>query len=239
VTNYLVDVDVDGVHLVGEPANKRKFAVVKNLSAQKPEEQTVTNEELIAAAKAAKDLDLDALIAAVGKDAVTKALGDQKPTDQKPAELDKSKLPVEVRAYVEGLEAKTAALETNVNRIVKEREDEQKAALRKRAEALKAAGYELDVEKVTEERVAALEHADAAISKRLESAGIFQQKGSPKEGETPDLATAVHKEVRNQLGREPIDAVEESRELHKVLSGRPGLATDLLRDERRRRNGGE
>ncbi len=253
----LEDVDIDGVHLVGSPANRRPFAVIKSLSAGPPASHKgaspVKTEELkkaleageitigqfvellgkdeVAKALEAGDLKIDQFVELLGKDVIAKALGVELPVAE--PKIEKDKLSPEVKAYVEGLETKVDKANDAIDAIVTAREADEKAALEKRVEVLKTAGYEIDAEKATEAEVSAFEKAAAVMEARLQKMGILTMKGDPKDDDSDGSAVdLIRKEIARILGREPIDKAEEAKARRQVYRTNPGLLKAVTREER-------
>lgn len=232
----LTDVDIDGVHLVGDPANRRPFAVIKSLSAGNPDPtggaDTMKFLEELKKALESGDLKVDGdLVELLGKDAIAKAIGVEIPVPE--PKIEKDALSPEVKAYVDALEAKLEKATDAIDAIVTQREAQEKAALAKRVEVLKNAGLELDVEKVTEAEVAAFEKATAFFDARLQKMGVLRMKGEPKTDDADDSARAlVRKEVTRRLGREPIDKAEEAKVRREVYREHPGLLKAITAEER-------
>jgi len=259
--NRLIDVDVDGVHLVGAPANRRPFAIIKGLARPgdpdleesgpvkitdllkavglKPEgalekvETEMTSEQMKALLEALGKDNGEKLIEAIGKEKVAKILGVESPkADPK---IDKSGLTDEVKAYVEKLEAGQKELKTTLDAIVNDRDEVEKAELEKRVEALKDAGFEAP-EKATSVQVDALELALGKYHELQKTLGIFELKGTDRDG-VSSAADAVRKQVREQLGREPKDAVEEAQVRREIYRSNPGLLRAITKEERQARAG--
>lgn len=80
IKHYIEDLDVDGVDLVGDPANRRPFAVIKNLSGRRrpvpPTEGAMKRADLIAKLQKNEAVELTAseLVDLVGRDVVAKAI---------------------------------------------------------------------------------------------------------------------------------------------------------------------
>ena len=232
----LFDVDIDGVHLVGEPANRRPFAVIKSLTAGKPDPTGGADKmnflDELKKALEAGDLKVDGdLVELLGKDAIAKALGVEIPEPE--PKIEKAELPDNVKAYVEALEKKLGDATDAIDTIVKAREADEKAALQKRVEVLKSTGLELDGETVTEAEVAALEKASAFFDARLEKMGVLRIKGEPKSDDREDSALSlVRKEVSRRLGREPVNKAEEAKIRREVYREYPGLLKAVTQEER-------
>ena len=248
--NQLVDVDVDGVHLVGEPANRRRFAIVKGLAQPTPDgDLTVKTADFLEKIKARKDkgeeITPEIFVELFGKDVVLKALGtdaealkkaaDELAAAKKKAEaekLDKSKLDDKTRAYVEGLEKKLNEQGTTLDEIVKAREAAVKVSLDKRVEVLKAAGFAPEGDSPTEAVIAALEIASTKFAKHVEEIGVLKLHGSDVVPAAGSAREAVAKSVREQLGREPVSQAEEAETRSKIYRANPGLLKSVLREER-------
>lgn len=259
--NRLIDVDVNGVHLVGTPANRRPFAIIKGLVRSgdhvpketrpvkitdllkavglKPEgalekvETEVTSEQMKALLEALGKDNGEKLIEAIGKEKVAKLLGVELPKED--PKIDKSGLTDEVKAYVEKLESGQKELKTTLDAIVKDRDEVEKAELEKRVEGLKAAGFEVP-DKATSIQVDALELALEKYVALQKTLGIFDIKGSDREGANT-AADAVRKQVREQLGREPKDATEEAQIRRAIYRANPGLLRAITKEERQARAG--
>lgn len=238
--HLLEDVDVDGVHMVGSPANRRPFAIVKSATPKpEPGDATVKKSELIDKVQQHKgdEVPVDQVVALVGKEALAKALGVELPTEEpKPGLPDevKKQLPTEVQSYINKLEATQQEHGEQLQALVKAREDETKAALKKRAEALQERGIEIDVEKATEAEIAGAERVAKQYDETLKKLGVFTQKGSSKSGvaEERSAIEIVKQEVVRQLGREPENEAEAARVRKRIYEANPGLL-DLVREEER------
>ena len=242
--NRLVDVDVDQVHLVGAPANRRPFAVIKGLTGKRPDPSGGNTVKTIAFLKAlgvtlaegsVKDddeLELSKIIEAFGgKDDFEKAFGVKVPKKE-PKPIDKSGLTPEVKAYVEKLEKRTSELGDTIDEIVKARETDDAEALTTRIEVLKGKGLEFEEDaKPTELEVAAFEKAAGQIAKLRKDLGILEIKGTTKEG-AATVADEVRKQVVTHLGHEPKDAIEEARARRVIYRANPGLLRAVTREER-------
>ncbi len=257
--NRLVDVDVDQVHLVGAPANRRPFAVIKGLTGKRPDpsggntvkitdllkavglkpegalekvETEVTPDQFKALVKAL-GMNGESLIEAIGKEDVAKLLGVDLPKgDPKPKPIDKSGLTPEVKAYVEKLEKRTSELGDTIDEIVKARETDAATELGKRIEILKGKGLEFEKDaKPTELEVAAFEKAAGQIAQFRKDLGILEIKGSPEEG-TGTVGDEVRKQVVKHLGHDPKDALEEAQARRVIYRANPGLLRAVTREER-------
>ena len=246
---------MDGVHLVGEPANKRRFAIVKGLAREtsdgdgtvkiadlkKKIEAHKGDEiapegfvELFGAEFIAKALELEVVggdAAALKKAAAEKAAAEKKAADAAAAKLDKSKLDDKAKAYVEALEKKLEDQGKTLDEIVKDRENATKADLEKRIAVLKTAGFEPEGDNPPEIAIAAMEKAAEKFGDHLKEIGVLKMHGSE---DAPDGSAreAIAKAVREQLGREPASAVEEAQARSKIYRANPGLLKSVLREER-------
>jgi len=248
--NQLVDVDVDGVHLVGEPANNRRFAIVKGLARKTSDgEHTVKTADLLEKIKTQKDkgaeISPELFIELFGKDAVLEALGvdatelekqkkaaaEKKAAEEKAAKLDKSKLDEKALAYVEGLEKKIGDQGKVIDGIVKQREDEVKVDLEKRVAVLKERGFEPEGDNPTEAMIAAMEKASEKFAAHMKDIGVLEMKGSD-DLPAGSAREAVAKSVRERLGREPASAVEEAQTRSAIYRENPGLLQTVIREER-------
>ena len=159
--------------------------------------------------------------------AFAKALG--LAPDDAGSPIDKSKLDPVAREYVGGLEKRLAAIE-------KANTDAARVALQKRVTALVDAGWVEadDADAITEPEVGAIEKARDRVVERLKKAGVFSSFGTPKkEEDTPgSLRELVQKAVREQLGREPKDKIEEARVKQEIYKANPGLRMAVLNEER-------
>ena len=242
--NQLVDVDVDGVHLVGEPANNRRFAIVKGLARQTSDgDLTVKTADLKKKIDAHKgdDVTPENFVEMFGKDSLLKAIGvdaaelekQKKAAAEKAAaeKLDKSKLDEKTRAYVEGLEKKIGDQGKVIDGIVKEREDNVKTDLEKRVAVLKDRGFEPEGDSPTEAEISAMEKASEKFAAHMKDIGVLEMKGSD---DTPagSAREAVAKSVRERLGREPASAVEEAQTRSAIYRENPGLLQTVIREER-------
>ncbi len=252
--NRLVDVDVENVHLVGDPANKRPFAIVKGLTTR----PTSDGDGIVKLADLQKKIEahkgddvtpkhfvemfgVDELVKAIGTEAAIKAVGaeafekHQADAARKKAEADKKiekdKLDPSTRAYVEGLEKKVTEQGEAIAAIVKDHEDASKVALEKRVAVLKEKGFAPEGDSPTEAEVVALEKAAEKFASHLKEIGVLSIHGTD---ETPagSAREAVAKAVREQLGREPTDAAEEARTRSAIYRATPGLLKTVLREER-------
>ncbi len=251
--NRLRDVDVDGVHLVGAPANRRPFAIVKGLVSNKKTDhsggdQTVKLAEILKAAglsvgddEATKkalegDVSIEKLIEAAGAEAVAKALGVELPKKKKTVEIDKSKLDDDVKAYVAKLESTVKAQGDAIDEIVKGQDADKKGKLDKRIEVLVTKGIvQADDDgkppEMSATQVTAHEEASERFDKLRKELGILDMKGTDEL--RPDSATAaVAAEVRKILGREPKDVVEESKVRREIYRANPGLLRSITKEER-------
>lgn len=285
IKSWIEDLDVDGVHLVGDPANRRPFAVVKNLAggSPRPKEQPVDKTELLAAIEKHKadpevlqalqqaglqkaqhqfasledclaagrtQSECEAMMKALQKQrgdeeatlgekvlaAVRKLFGGEPDTTTAARQAMLKALGPEARAYVEALEGSVGTLTKKVEELVRAREDEGKAAIRKRAEALKGRGVDLDVEKATEPEVRAHEAAQAQIDKALEGLGVTRVYGSAKDGKGERTAREeVEKEVQRRLGDRAVDGAELSRIRRAIYQEHPGLLSAVRKEERAER----
>ena len=251
--NRLVDVDVDGVHLVGEPANKRRFAIVKGLTGPTLQgDPIVKTADLKKKIDALKDAEIapDAFVKLVGVEFLAKALdlevvdgnldlekaaadkaAAKKKADEDAAKLDKSKLDDKTRAYVEGLEKKITDQGGVLDGIVKDREATVTADLAKRVGVLKERGFAPEGDKPAEVEIRALEKAAEKYATHLKDIGVLDIKGSNDEP-AGSAREAVAKAVREQLGREPVDAIEEATTRSKIYRANPGLLKSVLHEER-------
>ena len=144
--------------------------------------------------------------------------------------IDKAKLDPATREYITGLEGRLSTIE-------KANTASAKAALQKRVDALRDAGWleEAEVADVTEPEVAAIEKARDRVVARLKKAGVFSSFGTPKRGdddEPASLRELVQKAVRDQLGRDPKNKIEEARVKKAIYEANPGLMQAVLREER-------
>jgi hypothetical protein len=209
----LTDVQVDYVHMVGQPATGRRFAIVKSVEPPMSDDDRKTN---------LPDDQQDNTPNDGGTDDNVDLLKDLNPA---------------ARAYVERLEKAVGELQGRVDDFQKAKEAEARAALVKRAEALKANGWdeEIDVDTVTEVEIATLEKAMSRFSAILKDAGVFQPAGgaaeshSGKAGES--LSDLVEKEIVATLGREPRDDAERAATKQAIYKAHPGLLRAVLREE--------
>lgn len=185
-----------------------------------------------------------ALEAQTGEDidatAFLKALGIELPaektdnTDPAPTPIDKSKLPPEVAATLTAMEKVLKQQNTAIEALTEANTARARTELRKRAEILQAAGLEIDVEKATDVEITAMEKVWKDVGTRLEKVGIFKALGSPDRTEssgTP-LKDAIQNAVREHLGREPLDKMEEQRTKQAIYKSHPGLRQAVLNEER-------
>ncbi len=261
--NRLVNVDVNNVHLVGAPANRRPFAIIKGLTTSRsdPKKETgtvkivdllkavglkpegalekvdteVTAEQFKALIQAMGKDNGEKLIEALGKEEVAKILGVDLPKPKDP-KIDKSGLPPEVVAYVEKMEKGQEELKETLDAIVKDRTEAEKVALEKRVEVLKEYGFGPDDDEglPTEVEVAAMEKAAEKFLELRKALGIFKVQGTD-EAKPGSAKDEVRKAVRANLGREPKDAGEEARARREIYRANPGLLRAITREERQER----
>lgn len=287
IEHWIEDLDTDGVDLVGDPANRRPFAIVKNLTGRRPPadpsgERPMKRADLIAKLQKneAAEIPANELIELLGRDQLGKAIaageggreallkilgvepepgqggkgeddatfaekvakavrglfgGTPDPKAAGRAALLKDATP-EARAYIESLEGSVGTLTKQVGELAKARADESKEAIRKRAEALKARGVELDVDKATEVQVAAHEAAQAQIDKALEDLGVTRVRGSSDTGTAGESARAeVEKEIERRIAGRTVSATERSRIKRQVYQDHPGLLAAVRKEERAER----
>lgn len=249
----LEDVDVSGVHLVGSPANRRQFALVKNLAGRKPEE---TDSMKLTRAEFRKRLatqitDADKLekLSDEKLEAMAKAIGielTEKQTTEPVHKDDDDPEPVAAGDQAALLKAINASVAKIVEPVVKRIEAIEnssaataKTALQKRAEILKRTGYEIDVDKITEPEVSALETSHAMVVKAAERAGLTKAFGSPESAEPTGGLPAIQKLVADKvvevLGRSPINKLEEARVKREIYRSNPSLLTAITKAEREAR----
>lgn len=257
----LSEIDVDEISFVDRPANRKRFAIVKRSETMTVDLKDVKLEDVVkhfgkdAIAKAIGKQDCPEgkvwdpekgtcvdkpapteMSEPTEKNLVTKilqvvgkALGVDPKDEDEDDDEDLAKLPASVRKRLEKAEQDVADLR-------KAREDETKAAIRKRAETLKNFGYEIDVEKVTEPEVSAMERAHAVWKSNLEKAGVTLAIGESTESEAPATTReAVDEAIKKHLGREPRSRAERGRVLKELVAQTPGLATALVKEEAERR----
>lgn len=260
--NRLVDVDVNNVHLVGAPANRRPFAIIKGLTTSrgdpKPKESgtvkivdllkavglkpegvlekvdtDVTPEQFKALVKALGKDNGEKLIEALGKEEVAKILGVDLPKKKEPT-IDKSGLTPEVKAYVEKMEAQQKELKTTLDEIVKDRSETEKAALEARVEILKEHGFGPDDGDETTPTEVEVTAMEKAAEKFLElrKALGIFKVQGTDEGKPGSARDEVRKAVRSNLGREPKDATEEAKARREIYRANPGLLRAITREER-------
>lgn len=196
-------------------------------------ETEVTSEQMKALLEALGKDNGEKLIEAIGKEKVAKILGIELPKED--PKIDKSGLTDEVKAYVEKLEAGQKELKTTLDEIVKDRDSVEKTALEKRVKALTDSGFDVP-EKATSLQVDALELALEKYLALQKTLGIFEIKGTDHEG-VSSASDAVRKQVRETLGREPKDAVEEAQARRDIYRANPGLLRAITKEERQARAG--
>jgi len=248
--NRLLDVDVSGVHLVGSPANHRPFALFKSKTGHPPEEPEtmkltkaefkkriatqvegeISDEKL---AEFAKAIGIELTDTPAPKPKVTKA----DPTDKDEDEgTDDNALSKGIEAVIAKA---TKPLLDKIEELQKHNDEAAKVALQKRAKVLKSAGYEIDVEKISEAEVSALEIAHQRVVKAAERIGLTKAFGSPEAEEPTSGAAAlqhlVAKKVEEVLGRRPISKLEEARTKQELYRSNPGLLTAIVKAERAER----
>jgi hypothetical protein len=154
------------------------------------------------------------------------------------ANLDKSEFSPAARAIIEGLTAEVRKSREAITALTKSRETDQRIALTKRVEALRKSGWlELEDEeaaKITEAEVAAIEKARERVTEKLKKAGVLESFGDVQgaDDKVPTLKEMVAKAVRDHLGREPLNKMEEVRTRKMIYEANPGLA-QAVRDEER------
>lgn len=242
----LEDVDVSGVHLVGSPANRRQFALVKNLAGRKPEEletMKLTKAEF----KKRISTEVEGEIDDAKLASLAKAIGIEL-TDA-PAPKDKTEKTVtpptgdDDVALVKGIEAviekATKPLLDKIEQLEKTNTEAAKVALQKRAKVLKAAGYEIEIEKISEPEVSALEIAHQRVVKAAEKIGLTKAFGSPESEEptsgAPALQLLVSKKIEEVLGRRPMNKAEGARVRQEIYRSNPGLLSAIVKAEREER----
>jgi len=237
--NRLEDVDVSGVHFVGEPANRRPFAIVKNLAGRKPEGRTMKKADLQKAIAAAGDELTPAQLAEIfgGKDVLVKELGLTPPKpDEAKAATDDPPADATAKALNAAITKAVQPLIDEIKTLKDARATEAKQALTKRAEALVELGYEIEIEKVSEAEIGALEKAHAHVAAAADRLGLTKAFGSPTAAEPTSGAAAVQVMVRKRvvdlLGREPIDKAEQARAKREIYRANPGLLTAVIEAER-------
>lgn len=245
----LEDVDVSGVHLVGSPANRRQFALVKNLAGRKPEEldtMKLTKAEFKKRISTEVEGEIDdakltALAKAIGieltdtpapKDKVDKTAPVAADDDDEGGAPEKS---LSAKALTAAIEKANKPLLDQIAALQKANDDAAKVALAKRVTVLKAAGYELE-ETVTEAEVSALEKGHALVVKAAERVGLTKAFGSPEAAEPtsggPALQLMVDKQVTAILGRTPTSKAEAARVKQEIYRANPGLLTAIVKAER-------
>lgn len=245
--NRLVDVDVSGVHLVGAPANHRPFALFKSTTGAKPEESdsmklTTAEFKKRFATVIEGDFD-DAKLTAFAKnlgieltsDTPAPKLKTEKTVD--PSDKDEA---AEDGALAKGIaaviEKVTKPLIDKIEQLEKANTDAAKVALQKRARVLKSAGYEIELDSITEPEVSALEKAHARVVKAAEKLGLTKAFGSAEAEEptsgAPALQLMVSKQVESMLGRKPMHKGEDARIRQQIYRSNPGLLTAIVKAER-------
>jgi DNA-binding XRE family transcriptional regulator len=242
--NQLVDVDIDGVHLVKAPANRRRWALTKSAPPEAEDTMKLTKaeftkriatevegeipeEKLVALAKA---IGIELTDGPADKASAKKAEDEKDDKDEKGGASDietalaKKSMGKVVDALsavakrLEQLEAKTTAKEA--------------AELAKRIGVLNRAGVKIEKD-ADAPVVEAAELAMEAFFKRLDQVGITKAFGDPRQADpAPTLVGAIHKEVRRILGREPIGKLEEIRVKKQIYDVNPGLLSTVAREQR-------
>jgi hypothetical protein len=216
---------------------------VKNLSGAKETtmdlKQQISKTELLEKLGAAGDTVSWALVSDIfgNKNALAKGGAPPAPTPS-PTPIDKSALPPEVVAQITALEKKVEQAVGAVNLMVKATETAERADLVKRALVLKAAGFELDPEKVTKAEVEAFEKAKTQVIARLEKAGVLKQFGDPSQASgagSGQFRELVAKSVFRRLGRDPLSTEEAARTRMHIYRAHPGLLSHVIEEERRER----
>lgn len=242
--NRLVDVDVSGVHLVGAPANHRPFALFKSTTGAKPEESdsmklTTAEFKKRFATVIEGDFD-DAKLTAFAKnlgieltsETPAPKLKTEKTVDPSDKDEDDSTLTKGIAAVIEKA---TKPLIDKIEQLEKANTDAAKVALQKRARVLKSAGYEIEIESITEPEVSALEKAHARVVKAAEKLGLTKAFGSPEAEEptsgAPALQLMVAKQVESMLGRKPMRG-EDARVRQQIYRANPGLLSAIVKAER-------
>lgn len=246
----LEDVDVSGVHLVGSPANRRRFAVVKNLAGRKPEESDamkLTKAELKKrlATQVEGEIDdekLQAFAKALGIEltdapAATPATPVRKTRarTEDPDDEDGDDTEAITKAIAAAVTKAVTPLTDEIAALKKARDDEAKAALQKRAGALKDLGYDVDVEKVTAPEIAALEKAHERVKAVADRVGLTKAFGTPRRTEVAGPGDTIAKAVRERLGRDPVSPEEDAKTRQAIYRQHPGLLSAITKAERRER----
>lgn len=234
----LVDVDVSGVHFVGSPANRKRFALVKNLEGHAPTEETMPAKKQISKTELLEKIGAltgdtvsvdDIALALGGRGAIAK---DDKDTDPDVQALIKAAVEEATTPIAKTLKDTAEALAL----VVKAQTDAAEAALSTRREALKKAGIPVP-DKASADVVDALEKANKDIVARLEKAGVLRQHGdSSRQTREAGLQEIVTKAVERRLGRPPIGKDEDIRERLRIYRANPGLLTQVAKEERKRRS---
>jgi len=243
--NRLEDVDVDGVHLVGAPATRRPFALVKNLAGRKPEElETMKLTKADFKKRISTEIEgeiddakLQSLAKAIGIELTDtpapKPVSKAEPNDKDDDADDDNAL---AKSLERVIEKATAPLMEKIAQLEKTNADAAKVALAKRVTTLTKAGYEIDAATITEPEVSAIEKAHERVVKLAEKAGLTKAFGSPEADEPtsglPALQSLLAKKVREVLGREPLGKAEEAATKREIFRANPGMLTAITKAER-------
>lgn len=237
----LVDVDVSGVHFVGSPANRKRFALVKHLEGSAPEDrmpekdkqQTFKKTELLEklGALTGDTVTIDDLaIAMGGRGAIAKE--DETIDDGKGGKVTMADLVATIGTLQKSQKATNEALEL----LVSTQKAAVESGLAARREQLKKAGIPCP-DQASADVIDALEKANTATIARLEKAGVLRQMGdSSRQAREAGLREMVTKAVERKLGRTPIGKDEDVRERLRIYRAHPGLLTQVVKEERKRRS---
>jgi DNA-binding XRE family transcriptional regulator len=243
--NQLVDVDIDGVHLVKSPANRRRWALTKSAPPEAEDTMKLTKaeftkriatevegeipeEKLVAIAKA---IGIELTDGPADKAPVKKAAeAEAEDKDEKggSSEIETALAKKSMGKVVDALSAVAKRLE----QLEAKTTAKEAAELAKRIGVLNRAGVKIEKD-ADAPVVEAAEKAMEAFFKRLDQVGITKAFGDPRQAEpAPTLVGAIHKEVRRVLGREPIGKMEEIRVKHQIYQANPGLLSTVPREQR-------
>jgi len=241
--NQLVDVDIDGVHLVKAPANRRRWALTKSAPPEAEDTMKLTKAEF--KTRIAKEVDgeipdekLVSLAKAIGieltegpapKEPAKKTDDDQEEKVPEPKnDLETALAKKSLGKVVDALDAVAKRLE----RLEEKTTAKEAAELAKRIAVLNKAGVKIEKD-ADAPVVEAAELAMEAFFKRLDQVGITKAFGDPRQADpAPTLVQAIHKEVRRILGREPIGKMEEIRIKKQIYDANPGLLSTVAREQR-------
>lgn len=201
----ITEAEVDGVDLVGDPANKRRFAFVKARNTPKEGANMDAKEFL-------KGLTADDLVEAVGEDKLRKALGIE---GEPPAAEVVGDPATEDRTVVD----LTKAL-ARIEELEKASRDRAERELEARREALRKSNYEVAAD-ASAEAVEALEQAHELFQKSMADAGLLNIHGGAESG-GDDFGETLAKAVEEYLGRPPLNEAEAAIARTEIFKAIPG-----------------